>query len=111
MVIDVVTGASIRAEEHKSEGALLSAFAEVSPDLFAPINISWDTLFAVLDTPKTNLEFQDLVLVAKKNIFVAQRLESDPGLTLLSVTPAEKGVGLAISEARRQIIELLPKVE
>ena len=109
ILVDVVTGTLLSAEGLKSDNSHLHEFAEISPDLFASINISWDTIFAVLDTPKSGLEFQDLVLVGEESIFIAQRLATDPGLALLSVTPANKGVGLALSEARDQILALLPK--
>lgn len=109
ILVDIVTGTLLHAEGLNAEGSHLPAFAEISPDIFASINISWDTIFAVLDTPKSSLEFQDLVLVGQESIFIAQRIASDPSLALLSVTPAEKGIGLALSEARGQILELLAK--
>lgn len=109
ILVDIVTGTLLDAQGFKGAGTHLPEFADVSPELFASINISWDTIFAVLDTPRSNLEFQDLVLVGEKNIFVAQRLTSDPNLAILSVTPAAKGVGLAVSETRSQILDLLPK--
>ena len=109
ILVEVVTGTLLSPEGLETDDSRLHEFAEISPDLFASINISWDTVFAVLDTPKSNLEFQDLVLVGEESIFIAQRLASDASLALLSVTPAVKGVGLALSEARNQILALLPK--
>jgi hypothetical protein len=106
VVVDIAVGQVLEEGGPAEANERLIDFAATSPDLFSAEGVDWDALFAALEVPPGDTSFQDLVLVGEAFILVAQRLASDPGLALLSVVPADKGVGLAISEARDQVLAL-----
>lgn len=109
VLVDLATGAILQVEQDKADTPSLNDFADTSPILFGNNNVSWDTIFSVLDAQADSLEFQDLVLLSEQRIFVAHRLASDPGLALLTIAPAERGIGLVLSESRSRITTMMHK--
>ena len=72
------------------EAPALESFAAAVPELLASARTA-------------ALGLQDILLVSRQRVHIAQRVPQSPGIALATVAPRTRSVGLIVSEARARL--------
>jgi hypothetical protein len=102
---DSRNGRLLSAPSGSPRALALEGFATVLPELFDGRSVARSLTSGRIDGGGA-APLEDIVLVGKSRVYVAQRVPNEPGLVLATVAGRDASLGYVVSEARASLSRL-----